>query len=34
MGQAMNRGHEMLVELSTGLAPIDRACLAHASDLA
>jgi len=34
MGQAMNRGHDMLVQLSNGFAPIDGACLAHGSDLA
>ena len=25
----MNRGHEMRVQLSNGLAPIDSVCLAH-----
>jgi hypothetical protein len=34
MGLAMNRGHGMLVYLSTGFAPIDSACPAHGSDLA
>jgi len=34
MGQAMSRKHEMLVQLSSGFAPIDGAGLARGSDLA
>jgi hypothetical protein len=34
MSQAMNRGHEISVQLPNGFAPIDSACPAHGSDLA